>query len=76
VIDQARTLSLFTAVPLEGVPEIVAAAKNWVKARFRAAPTPIGTAVAAVMLVTDCWLPSDRARIEYALPIYMITVAR
>jgi len=50
VISETFTLSLLTAVLLKGVLEIVVAAKNWVKARFRAASTPIGKVVAAVML--------------------------
>ena len=50
VISETFTLSLLTAVLLKGVLEIVVAAKNWVKARFRAASTPTGTVVAAVML--------------------------
>ena len=50
VISETFTLSLLTAVLLKGVLEIVVAAKNRVKARFRAASTPIGKAVAAVML--------------------------
>jgi len=50
VISETFTLSLLTAVLLKGVLEIVVAAKNWVKARFRAASTPAGKVVAAVML--------------------------
>jgi hypothetical protein len=50
VISETFTLSLLTAVLLKGVLEIVVAAKNRVKARFRAASTPTGKAVAAVML--------------------------
>jgi hypothetical protein len=50
VISETFTLSLLTAVLLKGVLEIVVAAKNRVKARFRAASTPIGKVVAAVML--------------------------
>ena len=50
VISETFTLSLLTAVLLKGVLEIVVAAKNWVKARLRAASTPIGKVVAAVML--------------------------
>jgi hypothetical protein len=50
VLSETFTLSLLTAVLLKGVLEVVVAAKNWVKARFRAASTPIGKVVAAVML--------------------------
>jgi hypothetical protein len=50
VISETFTLSLLTAVLLKGVLEIVVAAKNRVKARFRAASTPTGKVVAAVML--------------------------
>jgi len=50
VISETFTLSLLTAVLLKGVLEIVVVAKNRVKARFRAASTPIGKVVAAVML--------------------------
>ncbi len=50
VISETFTLSLLTAVLLKGVLEIVVAGKNRVKARFRAAATPGGKAVAAVML--------------------------
>jgi len=50
VISETFTLSLLTAVLLKGVLEIVVAAKNRVKARFRQASTPIGKVVAAVML--------------------------
>jgi hypothetical protein len=48
--SETFTLSLLTAVLLKGVLEIVVAAKNWVKARFRAASTPIDKVLAAVML--------------------------
>jgi hypothetical protein len=41
---------LLTAVLLKGVLEIVVAAKNRVKARFRQASTPVGKLVAAVLL--------------------------
>jgi hypothetical protein len=50
VISETFTLSLLTAVLLKGVLEIVVAAKNRVKARFRHASTPIGKVVAAVLL--------------------------
>jgi len=50
VISETFTLSLLTAGLLKGVLEIVLAAKNWVKARFRAASTPTGKVVAAIML--------------------------
>lgn len=50
VLSETFTLSLLTAVLLKGVLEIVVAAKNRVKARFRQASTPRGKVVAAVML--------------------------
>ena len=50
VLAETFTLSLLTAVLLKGVLEVVVAAKNRVKARFRQASTPIGKVVAAVML--------------------------
>lgn len=50
VISETFTLSLLTAVLLKGVLEIVVAAKNRVKARFRQASTPIGKVVVAVLL--------------------------
>jgi hypothetical protein len=50
VLSETFTLSLLTAVLLKGVLEVVALAKNRVKARFRQASTPIGRVVAAVML--------------------------
>ena len=50
VLSETFTLSLLTAVLLKGVLEVVVAAKNRVKARFRQASTPIGKVVAAVML--------------------------
>lgn len=50
VLSETFTLSLLTAVLLKGVLEIVVAAKNRVKARFRRASTPLGKALAAVML--------------------------
>jgi len=50
VISETFTLSVLTAVLLKGVLEVVVVAKNRVKKRFRQAATPIGKAVAAVML--------------------------
>ena len=50
VLSETFTLSLLTAVLLKGVLEIVVAAKNRVKARFRQVSTPIGKVVAAVLL--------------------------
>ena len=50
VISETFTLSLLTAILLKGVLEIVVAAKNRVKARFRQASTPMGKVVAAVLL--------------------------
>jgi hypothetical protein len=50
VLSETFTLSLLTAVLLKGVLEVVVAAKNRVKSRFRQASTPIGKVVAAVML--------------------------
>jgi hypothetical protein len=50
VISETFTLSLLTAILLKGVLEIVVAAKNRVKARFRQASTPRGKVVAAVLL--------------------------
>ncbi len=50
VLSETFTLSLLTAVLLKGVLEVVVAAKNRVKARFRQASTPIGKVVAAVLL--------------------------
>ena len=50
VLSETFTLSLLTAVLLKGVLEVVVAAKNWAKARFRQASTPIGKMVAAVLL--------------------------
>ena len=50
VLSESFTLSLLTAVLLKGILEIVVAAKNWAKARFRAASTPSGKVIAAVML--------------------------
>ncbi len=50
VLSETFTLSLLTAVLLKAILEIVVAAKNWVKARFRRAETAIGKVAAAVML--------------------------
>jgi len=50
VISETFTLSLLTAVLLKGVLEIVVAAKNRVKARFRQAATPVGKVAAAALL--------------------------
>ena len=50
VLSETFTLSLLTAVLLKVVLEVVVAAKNRVKARFRAATTPWGKVVAAVLL--------------------------
>jgi hypothetical protein len=50
VLSETFTLSLLTAVLLKGVLEVVVAAKNRVKARFRRASTPIGKVLAAVLL--------------------------
>ena len=50
VISETFTLSLLTAILLKGVLEIVVAVKNRVKTRFREASTPIGKAVAAILL--------------------------
>ena len=50
VLSETFTLSLLTAVLLKVVLEVVVAAKNRVKARFRQASTPTGKVVAAVML--------------------------
>ena len=50
VLSETFTLSLLTAVLLKGVLEVVVAAKNWAKARFRQASTPLGKMVAAVLL--------------------------
>jgi hypothetical protein len=50
VLSETFTLSLLTAVLLKGVLEVVVAAKNRVKGRFREASTPIGKVMAAVML--------------------------
>ncbi|HEV2930147.1 MAG TPA: hypothetical protein VGW74_15760 [Propionibacteriaceae bacterium] len=50
VLSETFTLSLLTAVLLKVVLEVVVAAKNRVKARFREASTPIGKVVAAFLL--------------------------
>ena len=50
VISETCTLSLLTAVLLKVILEIVVAAKNRVKARFRQASTPAGKAAAAALL--------------------------
>ena len=50
VLSETFTLSLLTAVLLKGVLEVVVAAKNRAKARFRKASTPTGKVVAAVLL--------------------------
>ena len=50
VLSETFTLSLLTAILLKVVLEVVVAAKNWVKGRFRQASTPIGKVVAGVML--------------------------
>lgn len=50
VISETFTLSLLTAVLLKGILEVVVLAKNWAKARFKAASTPRGKVVAAVLL--------------------------
>jgi hypothetical protein len=50
VISETFTLSLLTAGLLKGVLEVVVAAKNRVKARFRQASTPVGKAVAGLLL--------------------------
>ena len=50
VLSETFTLSLLTAVLLKAVLEVVVAAKNRVKRRFRAASTPIGKTAAGIML--------------------------
>ena len=50
VLSETFTLSLLTAALLKAILEVVVAAKNWVKARFRRAETATGKVVAAVML--------------------------
>ena len=50
VLTETFTLSLLTAVLLKGILEIVVAAKNRVKSRFRKASTATGKVLAGVML--------------------------
>jgi hypothetical protein len=50
VLSETFTLSLLTAGLLKGILEVVLAAKNRVKRRFRQASTPVGKAVAAFAL--------------------------
>jgi hypothetical protein len=50
VLSETFTLSLLTAVLLKCVLEIVVAAKTRVRARLRAASTPIGQVAAAIAL--------------------------
>jgi hypothetical protein len=50
VLSETFTLSLLTAVLLKGVLEVVVAAKNRVKKRFRQASTPIGKVAAGLLL--------------------------
>lgn len=50
VLSETFTLSLLTAVVLKCVLEVVVLAKNAVRARLRAASTPAGTVVAALLL--------------------------
>jgi len=50
VISETFTLSLLTAGLLKGILEVVVAAKNRVKARFRQASTPAGKVVAGLLL--------------------------
>ena len=50
VISETFTLSLLTAVLLKAVLEVVVAAKNRVRARFRQASTPLGKVVPALLL--------------------------
>ncbi|MGY1704810.1 hypothetical protein ACI79C_09565 [Geodermatophilus sp. SYSU D00697] len=50
VLSETFTLSLLTAVLLKGVLEVVVAAKNRVRDRFRAASSPGGKVVAALLL--------------------------
>ena len=50
VLSETFTLSLLTAGLLKGILEVVVAAKNRVKRRFRQASTPVGKAVAAFVL--------------------------
>ncbi|HSK33449.1 MAG TPA: hypothetical protein VK903_08195 [Propionicimonas sp.] len=50
VISETFTVSLLTAILLKGVLEVVVALKNRVKARFRAATTPVGKGFSALLL--------------------------
>ena len=50
VLSETFTLSLLTAILLKVVLEVVVAGKNRVKARFRAASTPGGKALAGILL--------------------------
>jgi hypothetical protein len=50
VLSETFTLSLLTAVLLKGVLEVVIAAKNRVKDRFRQASTPLGKVAAGFLL--------------------------
>lgn len=50
VLSESFTLSLLTAVLLKGILEVVVAAKNKAKARFRSASTAAGKVVAAILL--------------------------
>lgn len=50
VITETFTVSLFTAVLLKVVLEVVVAGKDRVKARFKAATTPVGKVLAALLL--------------------------
>lgn len=50
VLSETFTLSLLTAVLLKAVLEVVVAGKNRVKARFKAASTPGGKALAGFLL--------------------------
>jgi hypothetical protein len=50
VLSETFTLSLLTAVLLKGVLEVVVAAKNAAKKRFRDASTPLGKVAAAFLV--------------------------
>jgi hypothetical protein len=50
VISETFTLSLLTAALLKVILDVVVAAKDWAKARLRAASTPRGKVVAAILL--------------------------
>ncbi|MHA6617677.1 hypothetical protein [Pseudonocardia sp. DLS-67] len=50
VLTETFTLSLLTAVLLKGVLEVVLAAKDRVKTRFREASTPLGKVAAGFLL--------------------------